>query len=74
MPIKPSCDGKIRHKSLLSVEYHLEHKSQNVNDDYYKCKICQCWHIGTSGEKIRRITHEKHDKHYEPPKIRKMKL
>lgn len=42
-----SCDSKISHKTLLSVEYYMEHQGANLNQSYYLCKFCQNYHITT---------------------------
>ena len=44
------CDGKTKHKTILSVEYYLENKSSNIYQDYYKCTVCHNYHIGSSGK------------------------
>lgn len=42
-----SCDSKVSHKTLLSVEYYMEHQGANLNQTYYECKWCHCFHITT---------------------------
>lgn len=72
MPIDKKCDGKLAHKSLLSVQYHLDTKSRNANDEWYKCTTCGFYHIGTSGEKIKKGSKERYEKR-KSPKVRKFK-
>jgi len=71
MSINKKCDGKTRHKSLLSVQHHLDTKSRNANDDFYMCE-CGFYHIGTSGEKIKKGSKERYEKR-KSPKVRKFK-
>lgn len=73
MAINPGCDGKVAHKTILSAEYFLHEKSNNLSDEWYKCKICGFIHIGSSGAKIPIISGEKKRKQEKPNKVRKFK-
>jgi len=72
MPVKPSCDGKQKHKTILSAQYHLDNISRNANDNYYKCNTCGFFHIGTDGKKIKKGSTERYEKR-KSPKIKKFK-
>lgn len=45
---KKSCDGKVKHKSMLSAEFILNQMKPDPKLNIYKCIFCQSYHIGNS--------------------------
>lgn len=41
------CDGKLKHPTLLAVQYHIESNDKVGIEDYYLCKFCDNYHTYT---------------------------
>ncbi len=72
------CDGKTKHKTILSVEYYLENKASNANQTYYECEICGFLHIGSSPDnkfkgKVSKKNRDKDAEAFNKKEIRRMK-
>ncbi len=50
---KKTCDGKYKHKSMISAEYQLQKTPRSENVEIYKCPFCKYLHIGHSRKKKR---------------------
>jgi len=44
---RDGCNGKVRHKNLLSAQVAMT-KTKNAQVEVYKCRICKHFHIGRS--------------------------
>ena len=56
IPKGKACSGKIKHKSLLASEEHLE-RIQKISEDkkeIYKCGVCKFYHIGHKKNKTKK--------------------
>jgi hypothetical protein len=52
MTKKEVCESKIRYKSVIAVEYVIDYEHKNCSQDYYKCEICNGYHIFTLNKRV----------------------
>lgn len=78
--VKNGCDGKVKHKSLLSAQLYLENSTQRENQKIYQCRSCKNYHIGkTKQAKKNPAKPKRHRETFlstaeKPIKVKKMRL
>lgn len=69
-----SCAGKIKHKSLLAAQYFLDEYHTDELAEIYTCRCCHSFHIGSSGEILRKANHKARVDLQHKNKLKKFKM
>lgn len=45
------CDSKIKH-SEIAAQHIINTSGKGLSQDYYKCEVCECFHVNTINKTI----------------------